>query len=89
MPAAFVRGPREFNSVHSRWQEGAMRKTRLEYVRPRSNADFAERFGELLSNNQSMMTQVARDSGFGSPSQFATIFRRVEGMTPSDYLRNL
>jgi AraC-like DNA-binding protein len=35
------------------------------------------------------LTEVALNCGFGSSSQFATTFRRIDGRTPSAYRRTL
>jgi AraC family transcriptional regulator len=43
----------------------------------------------LMAEPTSSLTEIARESGFGSSSQFATAFRRIEGQTPSEFRRNL
>jgi AraC-like DNA-binding protein len=43
----------------------------------------------LMANPALSLTEVALDSGFGSSSQFATTFRRIDGRTPSAYRRSL
>jgi len=43
----------------------------------------------LMSNERLSLTEIALSSGFGSSSQFATTFRRIDGMTPSTYRRGL
>lgn len=40
---------------------------------------------ELLKNNDLDITQIAYALGFSSQSQFSTSFKRVRGLTPSEY----
>jgi AraC-like DNA-binding protein len=42
----------------------------------------------LMSDSRLSLTEIALMSGFTSSSQFATTFRRINGMTPSAYHRN-
>ena len=44
---------------------------------------------QLMADQSLSLTQVAFNSGFASSSQFATTFRRIEGMTPTAYRRGL
>jgi AraC family transcriptional regulator len=43
----------------------------------------------LMADARLNLTEIALSSGFGSSSQFATTFRRINGRTPSDYRRGL
>jgi len=43
----------------------------------------------LMADSKVSLTQIGINSGFASSSQFATTFRRIEGMTPSAYRRGL
>jgi AraC-like DNA-binding protein len=44
---------------------------------------------QLMGDRKLSLTQVALNSGFASSSQFATTFRRIEGVTPTAYRRGL
>jgi|tagenome__1003787_1003787.scaffolds.fasta_scaffold20873265_2 AraC family transcriptional regulator len=44
-----------------------------------------ERAKEYLSSPRLSITDAALSSGFQNPSQFARVFRQVEGMTPSQF----
>jgi AraC-like DNA-binding protein len=44
---------------------------------------------ELMADQRLSLTEIAFSSGFGSSSQFSVAFRRVEGVTPSAYRRDL
>jgi AraC family transcriptional regulator len=44
---------------------------------------------QLMVDQRLNLTEVALHSGFASSSQFATTFRRIEGMTPTAYRRGL
>jgi AraC family transcriptional regulator len=44
---------------------------------------------ELMADRGLSLTEVALTCGFGSSSQFATTFRRIDGVTPSAYRRGL
>lgn len=48
-----------------------------------------DRAKALMGDRRLSLTEIALSSGFGSSSQFATTFRRVDGATPSAYRRNL
>lgn len=52
-----------------------------EYIR-KLRADFA---CGLLSKTDAPLVQIALDSGFSNQSHFSTSFKRVTGMTPTDY----
>jgi AraC family transcriptional regulator len=39
----------------------------------------------MLQSEQSSMMEVALDTGFGSQASFARAFRKVTGVTPSQY----
>jgi AraC family transcriptional regulator len=43
----------------------------------------------LMANAALSLAEIARDSGFGSASHFATAFKRIVGRTPSAYRRGL
>lgn len=43
----------------------------------------------MLMRNESNVLQVAMDSGFGSLSAFNKSFRRIAGMSPSDFRRDM
>jgi AraC-like DNA-binding protein len=43
----------------------------------------------LMAEPHLNLTEIALGSGFSSSSQFATTFRRIDGMTPSAYRRGL
>jgi len=43
----------------------------------------------LMADRRLSLTEVALQSGFAGPCQFATTFRRLEGMTPTAYRRGL
>jgi len=43
----------------------------------------------LMVDRKLSLTEIALNSGFASSSQFATTFRRIEGMTPTAYRRAL
>jgi AraC family transcriptional regulator len=43
----------------------------------------------LMANPALSLTEIALDSGFGSSSQFATMFRRIDGRSPSEFRRSL
>ena len=44
---------------------------------------------QLMRDRKLSLTEIALHSGFTSSSQFATTFRRLEGMTPTAYRRGL
>ena len=44
---------------------------------------------EMMADHGLTLTQIALDCGFGTSSQFSEIFRRLTGMSPSDYRRSL
>ena len=44
---------------------------------------------ELMADRRLSLTEVALTCGFGSSSQFATTFRRIDSVTPSAYRRGL
>ena len=44
---------------------------------------------ELMADRRLSLTEVALTCGFGSSSQFATTFRRIDGVTPRAYRRSL
>ena len=44
---------------------------------------------ELMADRRLSLTEVALSCGFGSSSQFATTFRRIDSVTPSAYRRGL
>jgi AraC-like DNA-binding protein len=44
---------------------------------------------ELMTDRRLSLTEIALDSGFGSSSQFATTFRRIDGVTPSAFRQGL
>ena len=44
---------------------------------------------ELMAHRRLSLTEVALTCGFGSSSQFATTFRRIDGVTPRAYRRSL
>ena len=44
---------------------------------------------ELMADRRLSLTEVALTCGFGSSSQLATTFRRIDGVTPSAYRRSL
>jgi AraC family transcriptional regulator len=48
-----------------------------------------ERAKELLADPAASVTDVGLSVGYGTPSSFAASFRRVAGITPSDYRRSL
>ena len=43
----------------------------------------------LMADPRLSLTEIAFSSGFGSSSQFATAFRRIDGRTPTAYRRSL
>jgi AraC-like DNA-binding protein len=43
---------------------------------------------ELMADRRLSLTEVALSCGFGSSSQFATTFRRIDGVTPRAYRRS-
>jgi AraC family transcriptional regulator len=43
----------------------------------------------LMADARLSLTEIALSSGFGSSSQFATTFRRIDGATPSTFRRSL
>jgi AraC family transcriptional regulator len=44
---------------------------------------------QLMADRRRNLTEIALKSGFASSSQFATTFRRIEGITPTAYRRGL
>jgi AraC family transcriptional regulator len=44
---------------------------------------------QLIKDARLGLTEIALNSGFRSSSQFATIFRRIDGTTPSAFRRSL
>jgi AraC family transcriptional regulator len=48
-----------------------------------------DRAKALMLDRRLSLTEIALSSGFGSSSQFATAFRRIDGATPSAYRRSL
>jgi AraC-like DNA-binding protein len=44
---------------------------------------------ELLSNSSSSITEVAFSTGFGGHSYFDRVFRKLKGVTPLEYRRQL
>ena len=44
---------------------------------------------ELMEDRRLSLTEIALSSGFSSSSQFATMFRRIEGVTPTAYRRSM
>ena len=44
---------------------------------------------QLIADRKLSLTEIALASGFASSSQFATTFRRLEGITPTAYRRGL
>ena len=48
-----------------------------------------ERARMLLRDSGLPLAEIARRTGFASPAYFSTAFRRVTGMAPSDYRRQL
>jgi AraC family transcriptional regulator len=47
-----------------------------------------ERARELLDNPTLRVTDIALAVGYSTPSAFAASFRKVTGMTPTDFRRN-
>ena len=43
----------------------------------------------LLGRDELSSMEIASRLGFRSPAYFATVFRRLAGMTPSDYRRQV
>lgn len=43
----------------------------------------------LLASNKQSVTEVAMTCGFATPSHFAVVFRRLVGVTPSEFRRSL
>lgn len=48
-----------------------------------------ERARMMLRDSSLPLSEIARQTGFASPAYFSTAFRRVTGMAPSDYRRQL
>ncbi len=69
----------------SRAFQAAMGEAPMAYL-ARRRLEFAKR---LLRSEDLPLAEVARRSGLGSPSQFASSFRRGVGQTPSSYRRQL
>ena len=42
---------------------------------------------ELLAGGEHPIGEIARLVGFGTPSHFTTVFRRITGVTPTEYRR--
>ena len=43
----------------------------------------------MLAENRVSITQIAFDCGFSSPSYFARLFRRFQGMSPAEFRESL
>jgi AraC-like DNA-binding protein len=44
-----------------------------------------ERARELLRHTDVSIINISFECGYGNPAHFATAFRRIVGMSPSDY----
>ena len=40
---------------------------------------------QMIRENELNFTEIAETLGFNTPQYFTTVFRRISGMTPSEY----
>ena len=74
----------EFSRFHfSRSFQAAMGEPPMSYLVRRR----LEKAKQLLRTSDLSVSAVAQESGLGAPSQFAALFKRATGSTPSDYRR--
>jgi AraC family transcriptional regulator len=44
---------------------------------------------EMIKDQKLTLTQIALECGFGGSSQFSVVFKRIAGVSPSEYRRAL
>ena len=54
-----------------------------------TQALLAREIGRLLATTDTAIGRIARASGFTSVERMAKVFRRVDGLTPSEYRRSV
>ena len=57
--------------------------------RRESNEALVRAARELLENSDASLTEIAIDVGCASLQHFSTVFRKVAGVTPSEYRRRV